>query len=45
LHQGVSGVLLSCAAESSYCKATVQGVTGYLARDSFWGTLPGETFK
>jgi SH3-like domain-containing protein len=45
LRQGVSGVLLSCAAESPFCKATIQGRTGYLARTDFWGTLPDEAFK
>jgi SH3-like domain-containing protein len=45
LRQGVSGVLLSCAAESDYCKAEIQGLTGYLARADFWGTLPDEVVK
>jgi SH3-like domain-containing protein len=45
LRQGVSGILLSCTAESPYCKAAVQGLTGYLARADFWGTLPDEVVK
>jgi len=45
LRQGVSGVLLSCAAESPYCKATIQGNTGYLKRTDFWGTRADEAFK
>ncbi len=45
LDRGVSGLLLSCAAPSNFCKVTVNGLTGYLARADFWGAFAGETVK
>ncbi len=40
LDQGVSGVLLSCAAGSDFCKVATGHESGYLAREDFWGALP-----
>jgi SH3-like domain-containing protein len=45
LDSGVSGVLLSCAPASDFCKAGVDNLTGYLARENFWGAFAGETIK
>jgi SH3-like domain-containing protein len=45
LDQGVSGVLVSCAATADFCKASVDGLTGYLARTDFWGAFAGEAVK
>jgi SH3-like domain-containing protein len=45
LDAGVSGLLISCAAGSDFCKANAGGVTGFLARADFWGAFPGETVK
>jgi SH3-like domain-containing protein len=42
---GVSGLLLSCPAASTFCKATTATETGYLRRQDFWGAFPGETIK
>jgi SH3-like domain-containing protein len=39
---GVSGDLISCIATSDWCKASTGHVSGYLARDDFWGAFPGE---
>jgi SH3-like domain-containing protein len=42
LNFGVSGNLLSCAANSDWCKASTGHVSGYLAREDFWGVFPNE---
>jgi SH3-like domain-containing protein len=42
---GVSGTLLSCDAASGWCKASTGHVTGYIAREDFWGAFPGEVVK
>jgi len=42
---GVSGLLLSCAPASTYCKASTANETGYLARRDFWGVFPNELVK
>ncbi len=39
---GVSGNLVSCAAASDWCKASTGHVSGYLAREDFWGAFAGE---
>ena len=45
LDQGVSGVLLSCTADSDFCRVATGHETGYLAREDFWGTFAGEAVK
>jgi SH3-like domain-containing protein len=45
LDQGVSGLLISCAASSAWCKASAGGITGYLARADFWGAFAHEAVK
>jgi SH3-like domain-containing protein len=45
LEQGVSGVLLSCAAATDFCKVSAGHETGFLAREDFWGVFPGEAVK
>lgn len=45
LDAGVSGALLSCASSSDFCKAASGHVSGYLARQDFWGAFTGEAFK
>lgn len=45
LQSGVSGVLVSCARTSDFCKAAAGRYTGYLARTDFWGAFPGEEVK
>ncbi len=42
LNFGVSGNLLRCDAGSDWCKANTGHVTGYLAREDFWGAFPDE---
>ncbi len=42
LNFGVSGNLLRCPGASDWCKASTGHVTGYLAREDFWGAFPGE---
>jgi SH3-like domain-containing protein len=39
---GVSGNLVSCQAASDWCKASTGHVSGYLAREDFWGAFAGE---
>ena len=38
---GVIGELVDCAEQ--WCRIDIQGRRGWLRRDAFWGTLPGET--
>jgi SH3-like domain-containing protein len=45
LNQSVGGDLISCDAVSDFCKVAAGHVTGYLAREDFWGAFPGETVK
>ena len=45
LDQGVVGSLVSCHTNSDFCKASVKGISGYLAREDFWGAFAGEDFK
>ena len=37
---GVIGELVDC--EQAWCRVDIQGRRGWLRRDAFWGTLPGE---
>jgi SH3-like domain-containing protein len=37
---GVIGDLVDC--EPAWCRVDIQGRRGWLRRDAFWGTLPGE---
>ncbi len=43
LNQGVSGDLLACAAKAMFCKVKLEHLSGYLARDAFWGSFSAET--
>lgn len=43
MEAGVIGTLRQCRADG-WCRADVQGVTGWLETADIWGTLPGETF-
>jgi SH3-like domain-containing protein len=45
LDQGVSGTLLTCMADSDFCKVATLHETGYLAREDFWGAFAGEAVK
>ena len=46
LDAGVSGSLISCDAVSDFCKVTTgSGLSGYLARQDFWGAFPAEVVK
>ena len=45
LQNGVSGILVTCAPASDFCKVAVGQYTGYLAREDFWGVFPGEAVK
>jgi SH3-like domain-containing protein len=38
---GVVGELVDCA--TAWCQVDIEGRRGWLRRDAFWGTLPGET--
>jgi SH3-like domain-containing protein len=42
LKVGVIGRIRVCAAKSDWCQVDVDGFRGWLRRDEFWGTLPGE---
>lgn len=39
---GVIGDLLEC--QASWCRVQIEGQRGWLQRDDFWGTLPGELY-
>ncbi len=45
LANGVSGALISCDGVSDFCKVDAGHVTGFLAREDFWGVFPGEVVK
>jgi SH3-like domain-containing protein len=45
LAQGVSGDLVSCAGGSDFCEVRAGQTSGYLAREDFWGSFPGEMVK
>jgi SH3-like domain-containing protein len=42
LNPGVIGRLRGCAAASDWCQVQVDDFRGWLRREEFWGTLPGE---
>jgi len=42
LKPGVVGRVLSCAAGADWCEVQVTDYRGYLRREGFWGTYPGE---
>ncbi len=42
LKVGVIGRILGCAAASDWCQLQVDDFRGWLRREEFWGTLPGE---
>ncbi len=45
LNFGVSGSLLRCDAATDWCQAAAGHVTGYLAREDFWGAFPDEVVE
>ncbi len=45
LKPGVIGRLRSCEASARWCEVQVQDHRGWLARDEFWGTYPGEAVQ
>jgi len=42
LKPGVVGRIQNCAAGAAWCQVQVAGYRGWLERDAFWGTDPGE---
>jgi SH3-like domain-containing protein len=40
---GLIGRLLEC--RDTWCRLEISGYKGWLKRDEFWGTYPGETVK
>jgi SH3-like domain-containing protein len=42
LKVGVIGRIRSCAAGADWCQVQVEDFRGWLRRNEFWGTLPGE---
>ncbi len=42
LNVGVIGRIRSCAAKADWCQVQVDDYRGWLRREEFWGTLPGE---
>jgi SH3-like domain-containing protein len=42
LKPGVVGRVLSCPAEAPWCEVQVGDYRGFLRRNGFWGTFPGE---
>lgn len=45
LKVGVIGRIRSCEASSAWCRVQAGSYGGYLRRDQFWGTLPGEAIR
>lgn len=45
LANGVSGTLLSCDGVSNFCKVSAGHVSGFLAREDFWGAFANEVVK
>ncbi len=42
LKPGVIGRIRACAAQSDWCQVQVDDFRGWLRREEFWGTFPGE---
>jgi SH3-like domain-containing protein len=42
LKVGVIGRIRACAAGADWCQVQVEDYRGWLRREEFWGTLPGE---
>ncbi len=42
LKVGVVGHIRACAAKADWCQVEADSFRGWLRRDEFWGTLPGE---
>ncbi|HET7880926.1 MAG TPA: SH3 domain-containing protein, partial [Acetobacteraceae bacterium] len=42
LKPGVIGHIRSCATGTDWCQVQAGDYRGYLKRNQFWGTLPGE---
>lgn len=45
LQPGVIGRIRSCDATAAWCRAQVNGYSGWLQRSVMWGTLPDEAIK
>ena len=45
LQPGVIGRIRSCEAVAVWCRAQVDGYSGWLLRSAMWGALPDETIK
>lgn len=45
LDKGVIGVIRSCKAGAAWCRVAAGHRTGWLKRDQFWGSFPGEAVK
>ena len=45
LKPGVIGRIRSCEPASAWCAVQTGSYHGYLRRDAFWGTMPGEQIK
>lgn len=43
LKPGVVGRIRNCTAKADWCEVQVAGYRGWLRREQFWGTFPGET--
>ena len=45
LEPGVIGRLRDCEKETDWCQVQVKDYKGWMKRDAFWGTLPGEAVQ
>jgi SH3-like domain-containing protein len=45
LTSGVMAELQTCPDDSNWCRVQIGRTRGWVTRDTFWGTLPGETIK
>jgi SH3-like domain-containing protein len=45
LEPGVVGRLRGCAAASDWCQVQVKDYKGWMRREAFWGTMPGEAVQ
>ena len=45
LEPGVIGRLRDCGKETDWCQVQIKDYKGWMKRDAFWGTLPGEAVQ
>ena len=45
LEPGVIGRLRGCEKETDWCQVQVKDYKGWMKRNAFWGTLPGEAVQ